>query len=212
MTLGGTTMLVDPVGDATQYTEAGFPDLILLTDIHGDHFDVETLQAVAGPDTRLIAPEAVFAELPESLTEQTIVMANGDQRSEAAIGIRAIPMYNLPQTEDAYHVKGRGNGYLLTQADTRVYIAGDTDDIPEMRALDDIDVALLPMNPPYTMDVDVAADAVLDFAPAVAIPYHYRGQDGLNDVDEFERLVQAGNPDIEVRLLDWYPEVEQQSL
>lgn len=208
MTLGDTMAFVDPTGDATQYTAAGFPDLVLLTDTDGDHFDIDTLNAVVGPDTTLIAPQVAFDELPEPLAGQTVVMGNGDQHVAAGIGIEALPMYNLPESPDAYHVKGVGNGYILSQADTRVYIAGDTDDTPELRAVEDIDYALVPMNPPYTMDVDVAADAVLDFAPRVVMPYHYRTPDGLNDIDEFERLVAEGNEDIEVRLLDWYPEVE----
>lgn len=208
LTLGATTILGDPVGDATAYTSVGFPDLILLTDIHGDHLDTDTLNAVTGPDTVIVAPQAVHDELPAELQEQTVVMSNGDQHVSADVAIEALPMYNLPESEDAYHVKGRGNGYLLSQADTRIYIAGDTDDIPEMRALEDIDIAFVPMNVPYTMPVDVAADAVLDFAPAVVYPYHYRGTDGLADVDEFARIVSEGNADIDVRLADWYPEEE----
>lgn len=209
MTLGETLILNDPTGDAAAYTAAGYPDIILMSDIHGDHLDLETLPAVTGPETVIIAPQAVYDELPTLLQEQTVVMGNSDQHSVADVGIEAVPMYNLPMEGPEYrHVKGRGNGYVLSQADTRVYIAGDTEDIPEMRALEDIDYAFVPMNLPYTMDVDVAADAVLDFAPAVVYPYHYRGMEGLSDVDEFERLVSEGNSAIEVRLLDWYPEQE----
>ena len=101
-------------------------------------------------------------------------------------------------------MKGRGNGYVLEWNGTKIYIAGDTADIPEMRELENINIAFVPMNLPYTMDVDVAADAVLDFAPKIVYPYHYRGTEGLSDINEFKRLVSVGNPNIEVRTPDWY--------
>jgi L-ascorbate metabolism protein UlaG (beta-lactamase superfamily) len=132
-------------------------------------------------------------------------MANGDSHTIGTLMFEAVPMYNLPmEGEDYRHVKGAGNGYLLESAGTRIYIAGDTEDIPEMRALEDIDVAFIPMNLPFTMDVATAAAGVLAFNPDIVYPYHYRGSDGLADVREFERLVTLGNPDIQVRLLDWY--------
>ena len=203
---GGVTIANDPVGDTSAYQLNGtVPVLILLTDIHPDHLSVETLSSMTGASTTLIAPQAVFDELTTELQEQTVVMGNGDVHSVAGVSIEAIPMYNLPETEDAFHTKGRGNGYLLEQAETRIYIAGDTADIPEMRNLDDIDVAFIPMNLPYTMDVETAADAVLDFAPSVVYPYHFRGTDGLADISEFKRIVLEGNPGIEVIELDWYP-------
>jgi L-ascorbate metabolism protein UlaG (beta-lactamase superfamily) len=119
--------------------------------------------------------------------------------------IEALPMYNLPLEGENYrHVKGVGNGYVLESEGTRIYIAGDTEDTPEMRALKNIDVAFIPMNLPYTMDVATAAAGVLAFNPDIVYPYHYRGADGLADVSEFERLVVQSNPNIQVRLLDWY--------
>src|SRR5690606_36671567 len=102
------------------------------------------------------------------------------------------------------HSKGRGNGYLLEMDGHRAYIAGDTAGIPEMRALTDIDLAFVPMNPPYTMDVEEAADAVLEFAPVTVLPYHYRTPDGLSDVARFAEIVNEGNPEIEVVQLEWY--------
>lgn len=203
--LGGVTIFNDPTGTAEGYGAAE-PDIILVSDIHGDHLSLATLEALATEKTVLIAPATVVSEFSSSLAAQAVTMSNGDIHEVQGILIEAVPMYNLPETAEAFHPKGRGNGYLLTKGDTRIYIAGDTADIPEMRTLEDVDIAFIPMNLPYTMPVDVAADAVLDFAPAVVYPYHYRGTAGLGDVAAFARIVKAGNPEIEVRQLDWYPE------
>lgn len=205
LALGEVEILNDPVGDASQYEAFPSADLILLSDIHGDHLNIETLSAVVASETVIIAPQAVYDELTQELQAKTVIMGNGDVHSVADISIEAIPMYNLPtEGPDYRHVKGRGNGYVLEQNETRIYIAGDTEDIPEMRALTDIDVAFVPMNLPFTMDVATAANGVLAFAPAIVYPYHYRGPEGLSDVGEFARLVTEGNPEIEVVLLDWY--------
>ncbi|MEO8732935.1 MAG: MBL fold metallo-hydrolase, partial [Flavobacteriales bacterium] len=118
--------------------------------------------------------------------------------------ITAMPMYNLPDSPTAFHPKGRGNGYVLTFGGKRIYISGDTQGIPEMRALKNIDIAFVCMNLPYTMDVDEAADAVLAFKPKVVYPYHYRGKDRFSDVKKFKALVNAKDPAIEVRQEDWY--------
>jgi L-ascorbate metabolism protein UlaG (beta-lactamase superfamily) len=114
--------------------------------------------------------------------------------------IEAVPMYNLTEERLGYHEKGRGNGYVVTMGGTRIYISGDTEDIPEMRALEDIDVAFVAFNLPYTMTEEQAASAVLEFQPAVVYPYHYRG----SDVDAFAATVARGNADIEVRRGAWY--------
>jgi L-ascorbate metabolism protein UlaG (beta-lactamase superfamily) len=113
-------------------------------------------------------------------------------------------MYNLPEAPDSRHTKGRGNGYVLTLGGKLVYISGDTEDIREMRSLKNIDVAFVCMNLPYTMDIEQASSAVLEFKPKIVYPYHYRGQGGLNDVEGFKKLVNAVNPSIEVRLRNWY--------
>jgi len=115
-----------------------------------------------------------------------------------------LPMYNLTADRQQFHPKGRGNGYVLTLGAKRIYISGDTEDIPEMRQLENIDVAFVCMNLPYTMDVEAAADAVLDFKPKIVYPYHYRGKGGMSDLEEFRSIVGAGDGDIEVRLLKWY--------
>jgi len=196
----GETIYVDPIGGAEAFEGLPAPDVIFLTDIHGDHFDDKTLAAVEGDDTKIVAPDAVAKQMSEPVRQHTQVMANGDSGTVADIDIEAMPMYNTTEDRLQYHTKGRGNGYVLTMGGTRVYIAGDTEDIPEMRALKDIDVAFLPMNLPYTMTVEQAADAVLAFKPKVVYPYHYRG----SDVEKFKSLVEEGNPDIEVRLAKWY--------
>ena len=113
-------------------------------------------------------------------------------------------MYNLREEALKFHPKGRGNGYVLNMAGERVYISGDTEDIPEMRSLKDIDKAFVCMNLPYTMTVQSAADAVLEFKPETVYPYHYRGSDSISDVNLFKKIVNEGNDSIEVLLLEWY--------
>lgn len=203
---GETTIYLDPVGGAEAFSGMDRPDMVLITDIHGDHLDAETLAGLNLGNTPIIAPQAVKDELPDSLANKITVMDNGETLVQSGINIEAIPMYNLREEAKQYHPKGRGNGYVLEENGQRLYIAGDTEDIPEMRNLEDIDVALVPMNLPYTMPVDAAADAVIEFAPDRVYPYHFRGQDGKADVERFKQLVNDGNSDIEVILANWYPE------
>lgn len=195
----------DPVGGAEAFKNKPKPDFILITDIHGDHMNAETLQALELGETKMIVPKAVQEKLPEELQTNLVILNNGETHELKGFKITAIPMYNLPQSKDAMHVKGRGNGYVVERNGERLYISGDTEDIPEMRNLKDIDVALVSMNLPYTMPVDQAAEGVLAFKPKKVIPYHYRGKNGLSDVEEFKRLVNEGNNNIQVELLDWYP-------
>ncbi len=173
-------------------------------DIHGDHFDTKTLEALDENKAKLIVPQAVADKLPAALKGKTVVLNNGKTITQMGIRIEAIPMYNLPQSADAKHTKGRGNGYVLTFGNKRIYISGDTSGIPEMRGLKNIDVAFVCMNLPYTMDIKEAAEAVLDFKPKVVYPYHYRGQNGLSDTEGFKKMVNDKNKNIEVRLRDWY--------
>lgn len=205
-----TTIYLDPVGGAEAFEGMDEADLVLITDIHSDHMDAETLDAINLGDTKIIVPQAVKEELPDSLTPNLIVMNNGETLMHQGFSIEAIPMYNLREEAKQFHPKGRGNGYLLEKNGQRLYIAGDTEDIPEMRNLEDIDVALIPMNLPYTMPVDKAADAVLDFTPKKVYPYHFRGKDGKSDVEKFRQLVKEGNEDIQVVLANWYPDEPQQ--
>lgn len=198
----GQTIYVDPVGPVSAYADRGAADVLLLTHPHGDHLDTDTLDGLDLNDATVIMPQSVADEIDGDYGAEQRIMANGDALSVAGMEVRALPAYNLPPSEDAYHPKGWGNGYVLTLADKRVYISGDTEGIPAMRALENIDLAFVCMNLPYTMDVDQAADAVADFRPAVVYPYHYRGQ----DVTEFKRQVNERTDTVEVRFGDWYPE------
>ncbi len=198
------TVYVDPADGGERFKGFPPPDLILITDIHPDHLDTTTLHGLDRSKVRIIAPQAVVDLLPEDLKKIATVMSNGAHSDVGGIGIEAIPMYNMPDPNDPRHPKGRGNGYVLTLGKERIYISGDTEDIPEMRGLKNIDVAFVCMNLPYTMTVDQAASGVLAFKPKVVYPYHYRGTEGLSDIDRFKHLVNAGNPAIDVRLVDWY--------
>jgi len=201
----GTLIYVDPVGGKEAYNNYSEADMILVTDIHGDHMDIPTLEAVAAEKTVLFAPKAVFDKMPENLQNKTQVIKNGEKVSDFEMTIEAIPMYNLRPEALKFHEKGRGNGYVLERNGKRIYISGDTEDIPEMRNLKNIDIAFVCMNLPYTMTVEKAAEAVLAFKPKTVYPYHYRGTEGLSDVSKFKSLVEAGNPEIKVTQLDWYP-------
>lgn len=197
-------IVVDPYGGGALYTDFDV-DLVLITDIHGDHYNPKTLNELNLESATIVAPEAVAELLSNSLRQKTIMMSNGQEVEYQGITIRALPMYNLPETDDSRHPKGRGNGYVLQIGEKQIYISGDTEDIPEMRNLKDIDVAFVCMNLPYTMDINQAADAVLEFAPKVVYPYHYRGGGGTySDVEAFKQLVNDGNKKIDVRIRDWY--------
>ncbi|MGB7841672.1 MAG: MBL fold metallo-hydrolase [Salinimicrobium sp.] len=200
-----TTFYLDPVGGADAFMGKKAPDLVLITDIHPDHLELNTLRALNLENVQVILPKAAKEELPDSLAAQLKVMNNGETITLNGFSIKAIPMYNLRKKAKQYHPKGRGNGYLIEKEGKRLYIAGDTEDIPEMRNLENIDVALIPMNLPYTMPVEAAADAVIEFAPKKVYPYHYRGQNGKSDVQKFKQLVEEANKDIEIVLIDWYP-------
>jgi L-ascorbate metabolism protein UlaG (beta-lactamase superfamily) len=201
-----TIFYTDPVGGSEVFDGQPVADIILITDTHGDHLNVDTLEALRHDRVTIIAPQAVVDELPEDLFDLTTVMANDDVIEEAGFKITAIPMYNLPESEDSFHPKGRGNGYIIEKNGHKVYVAGDTAGTNEMRALKNVDVAFVPMNLPYTMTVDEAANAVLEFAPKFVYPYHYQGQDGFADINKFKELVDAGNKGIQVVLVDWYPQ------
>jgi len=194
---------VDPTGGAEAFKGVGPTDVILITDIHGDHFDRKTIEAINTANTILIVPQAVADSLPATINKKNLVILNnGGKTSQVGISILAVPMYNLPTAENAkFHPKGRGNGYILEIGGKRVYISGDTADTPEMRALKNIDIAFVCMNLPYTMNVEGAASGVLAFKPKVVYPYHYRGQ----DVEVFKKLINEGNKAIDVRLVNWYP-------
>ncbi|HVB86334.1 MAG TPA: MBL fold metallo-hydrolase [Candidatus Dormibacteraeota bacterium] len=193
---GTKNIYIDPVRPGNF---DGFPsaDLILITHAHSDHLDPVTIAKLSKPGTEILAPAAVAETLKSAR-----VIANGQSTSWGKWKIEAVPMYNIkrgPAPGKLYHPKGWGNGYVLTYGGKRFYFSGDTEDIPEMRALKNIDVAFICMNLPYTMTPQEAADAVKAFHPKVAIPYHYRG----SNIESFKEAL-AGTG-IDVRLLNWYP-------
>ena len=199
------TIYVDPVGGAEAFEGQKPTDLILITDIHGDHFSLETLEALNTEKAKIIVPQAVADKIPDNFAPQLDVLDNGDSKERYGITVEAVPMYNLREEALKFHTKGRGNGYVLSMGNQRIYFSGDTEDIPEMRALKNIDKAFICMNLPYTMNEKSAAEAVLEFKPKQVYPYHYRGKPDVSDVAKFKSLVNAGNADIEVVQLDWYP-------
>lgn len=201
LALPGLVLYSDPVGGAARYEGLPPPGLILVTHRHGDHFDVDTLNAIVTDNTRILTNADVHGMMPAELQEKATVIAAGETASANDIGIAAIPAYNTsPELLDR-HPKARGdNGYVLDVGGERIYIAGDTEDIPEMRALEGINVAFLPMNTP-TMTIEQAASAVAEFAPGFVYPYHY----GESDTEAFAALVSENAGETVVVLHDWYP-------
>jgi L-ascorbate metabolism protein UlaG (beta-lactamase superfamily) len=191
---GGQVIHVDPVG-ANRYEGLPQADLILITHTHGDHLDPAALAKLRKDGTVVIGPEAAAKSVP-GLT----VMRNGDSRQVGPTGVEAVPAYNLPRAGGGqiYHPKGEGNGYVLSFAGLRGYIAGDTSAIPEMAALKNITVAFLPMNMPFTMTPEEVAAAARSFMPRILYPYHYRG----SDTAALVKLLESSG--IEVRVRDWY--------
>jgi L-ascorbate metabolism protein UlaG (beta-lactamase superfamily) len=198
---GGKNIYVDPAKPANF---SGLPpaDLILITDVHGDHVDMDqaSIKTISKSGTEIWAPPAV-----QKFVTQAAVISNGDTKKWDKWTIEAIPMYNMtrgPAPGKYFHDKGRGNGYVLTYGGKRFYISGDTEAIPEMKALKNIDVAFVCINLPYTMPPEEAAEAVKAFHPKVVIPYHYRGMPET-DLNVFKQKLEGSK--IDVRLLDWYP-------
>lgn len=204
LTYNDKTVYVDPYGGAEKFNGLATPDIILITDIHGDHLNLKTLEGLDISKATFVTPKAVADKLPDAMKKQLVVINNAETKKVHDISIEAIPMYNLREEALKFHDKGRGNGYVLNFGETRVYISGDTEDIPEMRALENIDIAFVCMNLPFTMPVASAADAVLDFKPKIVYPYHYRGRPEISDTSLFKKLVNDKSSKIEVRLRDWY--------
>lgn len=174
MEFAGKVFHIDSAGavDFSKYPKA---DWLFITDIHGDHFDQNGINAVKKATTKIVAPAVVASSVPGA-----IVMKNGEAQDFDGVRVEAIPMYNLtrgPAAGQLYHDKGRGNGYVFNFGDKRVFIAGDTECIPEIKALKNIDIAFLPMNLPYTMPPNEAAQCAKDFKPKVLYAYHYGGSD-----------------------------------
>jgi L-ascorbate metabolism protein UlaG (beta-lactamase superfamily) len=196
---GGKVIIIDPAKPA-DFTGLPKADLILITDIHGDHMDPDLIKTLSKDGTDIIAPPAVVKTVTTAKP-----LANGQTTEWGKWKIEAVPMYNMtrgPKPGTYFHDKGRGDGYVLTYGGTRIYFSGDTENIPEMHALKNIDVAFMCMNLPYTMTPEEAADAVKAFHPKVVIPYHYRANPPT-DLNAFKMALEGTG--IEVRILDWYP-------
>ncbi len=193
MAFGGKMIHVDPFGRLADYAKLPKADVVIITHHHGDHLDPDVLRKVRTEKTLVILTEKCAEKV-----EGGIIMKNGDARTVDSIKVEAVPAYNLVHKRDEggyYHPKGEGNGYVLTFGDKRIYIAGDTENTPEMKALRDIDYAFLPMNLPYTMTPEMVADAVDAFEPRVLYPYHY----GDTDTSILVELLR-GNENTEVRI------------
>jgi L-ascorbate metabolism protein UlaG (beta-lactamase superfamily) len=191
----GKTIYVDPAAGGA-YSGLPKADLILYTHEHSDHYDASTLSTVKGASGVILAPKAVYQLLSTTMKSVTTVLTNGVATNLLGLSVQAVPAYNLTA---ANHPKGTGNGYVLTIGGRRIYISGDTDDVPEIRALSSIDVAFVCMRVPYTMSVSQAASCVRAFRPKTVYPYHYQD----NDVNAFKRLV-GTDTGTEVRLRKWY--------
>ena len=193
---GGKIIHVDPWGQA-DYSGLPQADLIVITHTHADHMDAALLKTLRREGTILVGPPAVTDTL-NGTAGDTDALSNGEKKTFLGIEIEAVPMYNLklgPGPGKPFHHKGIGNGYVLSFGDTRVYFSGDTECVPEMKALKNISVAFVAMNPPRTMPPAEAAACVAAFQPKIVYPYHYRGQ----NTQEFADALKA-SPGVEVRL------------
>ena len=202
---GGKVIHVDP-SNMANLAAAKPADLVLITDVHGDHMDPPSIDRVRKATTQYVAPPALADRFPGPTT----VIANGETKTVDGIGVQAVAAYNLtrgPAAGQFYHTKGRGNAYVLTLGGRRILLTGDTECTPEIRALAAIDVAFVTMNLPFTMTPQEAAECVKAFKPRIVYPYHYR-QAGLDPADRNQTdfvAAMKGTPGIEVRVANFYP-------
>ena len=196
-TFEGKIIHVDPVGRYADYSQLPKADLILITHEHGDHLDAKVIKIISSEKTDLVFTEKC---IEKAKIEDGIIMKNGDIKTVQNLKIEAIPAYNIKHMRspgNPYHPKGVGNGYIITFGDKRVYVAADTENTPEMKALKNIDIAFLPMNLPYTMTPEMVADAAKAFMPKILYPYHY-GNTDTSKIVELLKDVEG----IEVRIRD----------
>jgi L-ascorbate metabolism protein UlaG (beta-lactamase superfamily) len=194
-TFGSKKIYVDPFTRVADFSELPPADLVLITHEHRDHLDPEALAPITGEQADIVCT-ALCAET----VENGIVLGNGDTREIQGLKIEAVPAYNLKhlrENGEPYHPRGNGNGYIIDFGGLRVYVAGDTENVPEIKSLTGIDVAFLPMNLPYTMTPEMVADVATAVRPRVLYPYHY----GSTDVSQLSDLL-ADQPEIEVRIRD----------
>ncbi len=191
LTYDGKFIQIDPVSQFADYTTFPKADAVLITHEHPDHLDLKAIQAVSKSSTELVANEASQKKIRKGN-----MMKNGDQMVILNdVLVEAVPAYNTTPENKMYHPRYRDNGYILTFDGLRIYVAGDTEDIPEMKELKDIDVAFLPVNQPYTMTVKQAANAARMFSPKVLYPYHY----STTAINELKNELKC-DTDIEVRI------------
>jgi L-ascorbate metabolism protein UlaG (beta-lactamase superfamily) len=193
----GKVIHIDPWSEGNKLAGVPKADLVLITDIHGDHFDPPGLAQVVKPSTIVMAPPVVVEKHPSA-----VPIKNGEIRIFGTVHVEAVPMYNEkrgPSEGKLFHDKGRGNGYVLKFAEKKVYVSGDTECTAEMRALKEVDVAFVCMNLPYTMPPSEAAECIKAFRPKIVFPYHHRG----SDLGELERAL-TPEKDIELRVRTWY--------
>jgi len=196
-TFGGKVIHVDPWTRLADYSGLPEADIILVTHEHGDHFDMEAIKKTRTEKTTVIYTERCAQQIEEQ-PANAIVMNNGDTRTVEGIAIAAVQAYNIRHKRDSgapFHPKGEGNGYVLAFGDTKVYVAGDTENIPEMAKLGKIDIAFLPMNLPYTMTPEMVADAVRMIKPRILYPYHY----GDTDTGRIVELLKGKETEVRIR-------------
>jgi len=186
----GKVIHVDPWSQLADYKTLPKADIILITHHHPDHLDTNAIASILKSGTQIILPGATF-----DIIKKGAVMKNGEKKTVNGIVIIAVPAYNITAEREKFHPKGRDNGYILMIDKKKIYIAGDTENIPEMASLKNIDIAFLPMNQPYTMLPEQVADAVNKFNPKILYPYHY----GDTDVSKLTKLL-LKNKNIEVRI------------
>ena len=192
MEFNGKIIHVDPFGELADYSQFPKADIVLVTHEHGDHLDLAALKNIRTEKTIIVLTELCAAQV-----EDGIVMRNGETREVGGLTVNAVPAYNIVNKRPdglPFHPKGAGNGYIVTFGDTRIYIAGDTENTPEMKGLQNISVAFLPMNLPYTMTPEMVADAVRAFRPRILYPYHFGETDTSRVVDLLK------GEDVEVRI------------
>jgi len=193
MSYGGKVIHVDPYGEVADYSQLPKADLVLVTHDHYDHLDPKALQDILKPGTVVVASKPCAGKIKDA-----VIIGNGESTAALGLEVDAVAAYNIVNKRpdgQPFHPKGAGNGYIITFGDKRIYIAGDTENSPEMKALRNIDVAFLPMNLPYTMSPEMVADAALAFRPKILYPYHY----GETDPSRLLKLLQ-GEKSIEVRI------------
>lgn len=198
---GDEAILFDPVGGASRFAGLPRPTLLILTHEHPDHYDEATLLSLAEQgQVDIIASPGTHARLPEAVKGRAKRLANGERTEHRGVSIEAFPAYNTSPERQQFHPRGLVNGYVLDFGGTRIYNASDTEVTPEMRGLTAIAMALMPMNLPYTMTGEAAAEGARAFRPAIVYPFHYLGG---TENQAFAKALE-GEPGIEVRVRDWY--------